>query len=56
MIFIPRRLALVTAPGTPFPYPDWIEAAFYKRAHWSVRLALLLIYEKRLGKVSKVRQ
>ncbi|CAM9514377.1 unnamed protein product [Pylaiella littoralis] len=54
MVVVPSESALVTTTDQQCPFPEWINKEFWAKSPWYVRLALLLLREKREGADSKL--
>ena len=55
LVSIPRKFALWVTKSKKCPFPDWVDATYFKDAPWFVKLALMVLHEKKLGPESKVR-
>lgn len=53
-VTVARGAALVVAPNERCPCPDFVDGAFYKDAPWFVKMAVLLLWERRKGRGSAV--
>ncbi|EFN55457.1 hypothetical protein CHLNCDRAFT_52262 [Chlorella variabilis] len=53
-VTVPRGAALVVAPNERCPCPDFVDPGFYKEAPWFVKMAVLLLWERRKGRGSSV--